>query len=261
MNATHFMVLYISSVSLSVRVFFRVPRESRRPPIFLPDSGVDCGLRPGPETAPDPPSIGPSLPLSDRLLWGLDLRAFSPNRLRPLDPEEAEPLTAPASLLKTGEEEEAARLSRRSRAAGRNQQREHGPAPPYQSHDEEEVASLRLAVAGRRAAAAGPLLGEHLPPDDQLTDPPLGRQRQQAVVLAVQTHVQQVLFGQMVGNQKHTLISGGSVSHRTAGSPSRKRVPETSGVGAEEPSLRRDGWMSCWKKRQKKWSNLGAWSL
>jgi len=59
---------------------------------------------------------------------------------------------------------------------------------------------LRPAVAGRRAAA-GPLLGEHLPPDDQLTDPPLGRQRQQAVVLAVQTHVQQVLFGQMVGNQ------------------------------------------------------------
>lgn len=51
------------------------------------------------------------------------------------------------------------------------------------------------------------------------------------------------------------------MSHRTAGSPSRKRVPEMSGGGAEEePSLRREGWMSCWKNRQKKWSNLGAWS-
>lgn len=60
--------------------------------------------------------------------------------------------------------------------------------------------------------------------------------------------------------QKRALISGGSVSHRTAGSPSRKRVPETSRGGAEKPSVKRDGWMSCWKNRQKKWSNLGAWS-
>lgn len=59
---------------------------------------------------------------------------------------------------------------------------------------------------------------------------------------------------------KCTLISGGSVSHRTAGSPWRKSVPETSVGGAKEPSLKRDGWMSCWKNRQKKWSNLGAWS-
>lgn len=98
------------------------PSESRRPPSFLEESGVECGLRPGAidEAGPDPASICPSLPLSDRLLWGLDLRAFSPNRLRPLEPVE-EPLTAPASLLKTGEEE--ARLSRRSRvvATGRNQ--------------------------------------------------------------------------------------------------------------------------------------------
>lgn len=58
-----------------------------------------------------------------------------------------------------------------------------------------------------------------------------------------------------------TLISGGRVSQRTAGSPSRKSVPETSVGGAEAvPSLRRDGWMSCWKNRQKKWSSLGAWS-
>ena len=50
------------------------------------------------------------------------------------------------------------------------------------------------------------------------------------------------------------------MSHWTAGSPSRKSVPETSGSRAEAPSLKRDGWMSCWKNRQKKWSNLGAWS-
>lgn len=50
------------------------------------------------------------------------------------------------------------------------------------------------------------------------------------------------------------------MSHWTAGSPSRKRVPETSGSRAEAPSLKRDGWMICWKNRQKKWSNLGAWS-
>lgn len=73
--------------------------------------------------------------------------------------------------------------------------------PPYQSNDEEEVTSFRQAVAGRCAAAVGSLLGEHLPPDDQLTHPLLRGQRQQAVVLAVQAHVQQVLFGQMVGYQ------------------------------------------------------------
>lgn len=98
------------------------PSESRRPPSFLCKSGVEWGLRPGPtdEADPDPASVCPSLPLSDKLLWGLDLRAFSPNRLRPLELVE-EPLTAPASLLKTGEED--ARLSKRSRAeaAGRNQ--------------------------------------------------------------------------------------------------------------------------------------------
>lgn len=90
------------------------PNESRRPPSFLAESGVECGLRPGAvdENDPDPASVCPSLPLSARLLCGLDLRAFSPNRLRPLDLEDEEPLTAPASLLKTGEAEEA---------AGRNQ--------------------------------------------------------------------------------------------------------------------------------------------
>lgn len=73
---------------------------------------------------------------------------------------------------------------------------------PYQPHYEEKVSSLRLAVAGHCAATAvGSLLGKHLPPDDQLTHPLLGRQRQQAVVLAVQAHVQQVFFGQMVGDQ------------------------------------------------------------
>lgn len=65
------------------------------------------------------------------------------------------------------------------------------------------MSSLRLAVAWRCAAAAAvsSLLGEHLPPDDQLTHPLLRRQRQQAVVLAVQAHIQQVLFRQMVGDQ------------------------------------------------------------
>lgn len=63
------------------------------------------------------------------------------------------------------------------------------------------MSSLWLAVARCRAAAISSLLGKHLPPDDQLTHPLLSRQRQQAVVLAVQTHIQQVLFGQMVGDQ------------------------------------------------------------
>lgn len=57
-----------------------------------------------------------------------------------------------------------------------------------------------------------------------------------------------------------TLISGGRGSQRTAGSPSRNRLPETSWCEAEAPSLRQDGWMSCWKKRQKKWSSRGALS-
>ncbi len=60
---------------------------------------------------------------------------------------------------------------------------------------------MRLAVAWCGAAAVGSLLGKHLPPDDQLTHPLLRRQRQQAVVLTVQTHVQQVFFRQVVGNQ------------------------------------------------------------
>ena len=66
------------------------------------------------------------------------------------------------------------------------------------------MSSLGLAGARRCAAAAaavGSLLGKHLPPDDQLTHPLLGRQRQQAVVLTVQAHVQQVLFRKMVGDQ------------------------------------------------------------
>lgn len=57
-----------------------------------------------------------------------------------------------------------------------------------------------------------------------------------------------------------TLISGGRGSQRTAGSPSRNRLPEMSWCEAEAPPLRQDGWMSCWKKRQKKWSSRGALS-
>lgn len=74
---------------------------------------------------------------------------------------------------------------------------------PYDAHDEQEVTALRMPEAPRRRRppAVGPLLGEHLPPDHQLAHSLLGRQRQQAVVLAVQTHVQQVLFGKVVGNQ------------------------------------------------------------
>lgn len=72
---------------------------------------------------------------------------------------------------------------------------------PYQPHYEEEVSSQRL-VETRRCAAifANPELGKHLPPDDQLAHTPFSCQRQQAVVLAVQTHVQQVFFRKMVGN-------------------------------------------------------------
>lgn len=101
------------------------PSESRRPPSFLAESGVECGLKPGAtdEPDPDPASIWPSLPLSDRLLWGLERRDRSPNRLRPLEGPDAPdvPLMAPVSLLRTGEEE--AMLSRWSRAVapGRNQ--------------------------------------------------------------------------------------------------------------------------------------------
>lgn len=63
------------------------------------------------------------------------------------------------------------------------------------------MSSQWLAVAWGCAAAAGSLLGKHFPPDDQLTHALLGRQWQQAVVLAVQAHIQQVVFRQMVGDQ------------------------------------------------------------
>lgn len=72
---------------------------------------------------------------------------------------------------------------------------------PYDPHDEQEVAARRTLEDPRRPSTVGPLLGEHLPPDHQLAHSLLSRQRQQAVVLAVQTHVQQVLFGKVVGNQ------------------------------------------------------------
>lgn len=72
----------------------------------------------------------------------------------------------------------------------------------YDPHDEQEVAALRVPEVPRRCpTAVGPPLGEDLPPDHQLAHSLLGRQRQQAVVLAVQTHVQQVLFGKVVGDQ------------------------------------------------------------
>lgn len=70
---------------------------------------------------------------------------------------------------------------------------------PYQPHDEQEVASRGLAVPRCAAAVADSVLGEHLPPDDQLTHALFGRQGQQAVVLAVQAHVQQVFFRKVVG--------------------------------------------------------------
>lgn len=76
-----------------------------------------------------------------------------------------------------------------------------GDLPPYQPHYEEEVSSLWPAVARRCAAAVDSLLGKYLPPDDQLTHTLLRGQWQQAVVLAVQAHIQQVLFRQVVGDQ------------------------------------------------------------
>lgn len=73
---------------------------------------------------------------------------------------------------------------------------------PYDPHDEQEVAALRVPEGPRRCRPNfGPLLGENLPPDNQLAHSLLGRQRQQAVVLAVQTNVQQVLFGKVVRDQ------------------------------------------------------------
>lgn len=49
----------------------------------------------------------------------------------------------------------------------------------------------------------------------------------------------------------HTLTSGGKVSQRMAGKSSRKRAPEM--LEGEEPglSLKREGWRSLWKNRQK----------
>lgn len=71
----------------------------------------------------------------------------------------------------------------------------------YQPNYEEEVSSRRLAVTRRCAAIfVNSVLGKHLPPDDQLTHTLFSRQRQQAVVLTVQTHVKQVFFRKMVGN-------------------------------------------------------------
>lgn len=51
------------------------------------------------------------------------------------------------------------------------------------------------------AATVSSLLRKHLPPDDQLPHTLLRRQRQQTVVLTVQTHVQEILFRKMVGDQ------------------------------------------------------------
>lgn len=60
--------------------------------------------------------------------------------------------------------------------------------------------------------------------------------------------------------QRHALMSGGKVSQHTAGKSSKKRVPDM--LEGEEPglSLNREGWMSLWKNRQKKWSRRGAFS-
>lgn len=72
---------------------------------------------------------------------------------------------------------------------------------PYQPHYQEEVASPGLAVARRCVGVfADSVLGKHLPPDDQLTHTLFSRQRQQAVVLTVQAHIQQVFFRKVVGN-------------------------------------------------------------
>lgn len=71
----------------------------------------------------------------------------------------------------------------------------------YQPDYEEEVSSQRLVETWRCAAVlANSELGKHLPPDDQLTHALVSSQGQQAVVLAIQTHVQQVFFREMVGN-------------------------------------------------------------
>lgn len=55
-------------------------------------------------------------------------------------------------------------------------------------------------------------------------------------------------------------MSGGKLSQRMAGKSPRKRVSEM--LEGEEPglSLKREGWMSLWKNRQKKWSSRGAFS-
>lgn len=55
-------------------------------------------------------------------------------------------------------------------------------------------------------------------------------------------------------------MSGGKVSHRTAGKLSRKRVPEMLEEEETGLSVKREGWMSLWKNRQKKWSRRGAFS-
>lgn len=93
---------------------------------------MECAAGAEADPNPNPASACPSPTSSDRLLCGLDLRVFSPNKLRALNPPEGtvedppedpaeDPLTAPASLLRTGEGR--AKFSRRSRTEpdGRNQ--------------------------------------------------------------------------------------------------------------------------------------------
>lgn len=66
------------------------------------------------------------------------------------------------------------------------------------------------SVVVAAAAVLGSVLGEHLSPDDQLAHPLLRGQGQQTVVLAVQTHIQQVLLRQVVGYQVALVWGEGS---------------------------------------------------
>lgn len=79
----------------------------------------------------------------------------------------------------------------------------------YQSHYEQEVASLWLAVAwpgtvvviGLCLWVLGAMSWEHLSPDDQLAHALLCCQGEETVVLAVERDVKQVLLGEVVRYQ------------------------------------------------------------
>lgn len=85
----------------------------------------------------------------------------------------------------------------------KNQTNQKKKKHPHQTHGKEEDSAVGLGVAWPRGGggSVGAALQEHLPPHHQLPHTLLCPQTQQAEVLTVQTHIQQVLFRQVVRYQ------------------------------------------------------------